>query len=127
MSFTGLPIFDETVQLSNLWLNDLMDELSWKDKKRAYRILRATLHALRDRLTPHEAVHLGAQLPMLIRGLYYENWHMKDAAPPEHTKQTFLITCAANSGTTRPSTWSDPCARFSNCWREGLRRAKLKT
>jgi uncharacterized protein (DUF2267 family) len=90
MSFTGLPIFDETVQLSNVWLNELMDELNWKDKKRAYRILRATLHALRDRLTPHEAVHLGAQLPMLIRGLYYENWHMKDAAPPEHTKQAFF-------------------------------------
>jgi uncharacterized protein (DUF2267 family) len=90
MSFTGLPIFDETVQLSNVWLNELMGELDWKDKKRAYRVLRATLHALRDRLTPHEAVHLGAQLPMLIRGLYYEGWHMKDAAPPEHTKQAFF-------------------------------------
>ena len=90
MSFTGLPIFDETVQLSNVWLNELMDELDWKDKKRAYRILRATLHALRDRLTPHEAIHVGAQLPMLIRGLYYENWRMKEAVPPEHTKQVFL-------------------------------------
>jgi uncharacterized protein (DUF2267 family) len=69
MSFTGLPIFDETVQLSNVWLNELMDELDWDDKKRAYRVLRATLHALRDRLTPHEAAHLGAQLPMLIRSL----------------------------------------------------------
>ena len=74
MSFTGLPIFDETVQLTNVWLNELMGELDWKDKKRAYRVLRATLHAL----------------PMLIRGLYYEGWHMKDAAPPEHTKQAFF-------------------------------------
>ena len=90
MTFTGLPIFDETVQLSNVWLNELMSELGWKDKRRAYRVLRATMHALRDRLTPHEAVHLGAQLPMLIRGLYYENWHIKDAAPPEHTKQIFF-------------------------------------
>ena len=47
------------------------------------------LHVLRDRLTAHEAVHLGAQLPMLIRGLYYENWHMKDA-PAERTKSAFF-------------------------------------
>lgn len=90
MSVTGLSTFDETLQLSNIWLNELMDQLDWDDKRRAYRVLRAVLHALRDRLTAHEAVHLGAQLPMLIRGLYYEDWHMKDAAPTERTKSAFL-------------------------------------
>jgi uncharacterized protein (DUF2267 family) len=90
MSMTGLRTFDETLHLSNVWLNELMDQLDWDDKQRAYRALRAVLHALRDRLTAHESVHLGAQLPMLIRGLYYENWHMKDAAPAERTKSAFL-------------------------------------
>lgn len=90
MSTTGLPIFDETLQLANVWLDELMRALDWDDKQRAYRMLRATLHALRDRLTPHEAVHLGAQLPMLIRGIYYEGWHMRDTAPPERTKAAFL-------------------------------------
>ena len=90
MAATGLPIFDETLQLSNLWLNELMELLDCDDKQRAYRVLRAVLHVLRDRLTAHEAVHLGAQLPMLIRGLYYENWHMKDAAPAERTKSEFF-------------------------------------
>ncbi len=90
MSITGLSTFDETLQLSNIWLNELMKQLDWDDKRRAYRALRAVLHALRDRLTAHEAVHLGAQLPMLIRGLYYEDWHMKDAAPAERTKSAFL-------------------------------------
>ena len=90
MSMTGLRTFDETLHLSNVWLNELMDQLDWDDKQRAYRALRAVLHALRDRLTAHESVHLGAQLPMLIRGLYYENWHMKDAAPAERTKNAFL-------------------------------------
>jgi len=90
MSMTGLSTFDETLQLSNIWLNELMDQLDWDDKRRAYRVLRAVLHALRDRLTAHEAVHLGAQLPMLIRGLYYENWHMKDTAPAKRTKSAFL-------------------------------------
>jgi uncharacterized protein (DUF2267 family) len=90
MSTTGLAVFDETVQLSNIWLNELMGELGWDNKQRAYQVLRATLHALRDRLTAHEAVQLGAQLPMLIRGIYYEDWHLKDAAPTERTKRKFF-------------------------------------
>jgi len=90
MSTTGLTTFDETVQLSNIWLNELMRAVNWNDKTHTYRLLRATLHALRDRLTAHEAVQFGAQLPMLIRGLYYDGWHMRDAVPSERTKSAFL-------------------------------------
>ena len=90
MSATGLAVFDETVQLSNLWLNELMAAVAWDDKHRAYRLLRATLHALRDRLSAHEAVQFGAQLPMLIRGLYYDGWHMRDVTSSERTKSEFL-------------------------------------
>jgi uncharacterized protein (DUF2267 family) len=90
MSGTGLSTFDETVQLSNVWLNELMRAVDWDDKHRAYRLLRATLHALRDRLTVEEAVQLGAQLPMLIRGLYYEGWHLSDKPLTERTKGEFL-------------------------------------
>lgn len=90
MSGTGLPIFDEAVQLANQWLNELMEAVDWDDKQRAYRLLRATLHALRDRLPAHETVHLGAQLPMLVRGFYYDGWHMRDKAPKERTKSAFL-------------------------------------
>ena len=90
MSATGLSTFDETVQVSNQWLNELMRAVDWDDKYRTYRLLRATLHALRDRLNAHEAVQLGAQLPMLIRGLYYDGWHMRDTPPPERTRSAFL-------------------------------------
>jgi len=90
MSATHLSTFDETLQVSNQWLNELMHAVDWDDKYRTYRLLRATLHALRDRLTAHEAVQLGAQLPMLIRGLYYDGWHIRDTPLPERTKSAFL-------------------------------------
>ena len=90
MSASRLPIFDETVQLTNLWLNELMEAVDWDDKQRAYRLLRATLHALRDRLSAQAAVHLGAQLPMLVRGFYYDGWHMRDTILKERTKGEFL-------------------------------------
>jgi uncharacterized protein (DUF2267 family) len=90
MGNTGIPAFDKTVQLSNSWLTELMQAVDWDEKYRAYRLLRATLHALRDRLPAHEAVHLGAQLPMLIRGLYYEGWHLQDKTPSDRTKAAFF-------------------------------------
>ena len=72
MSTTGLKVFDTTVQETNTWLRGLMENLHLTDRQEAYHDLRVTLHALRDRLTVEEAAHLAAQLPMLIRGLYYE-------------------------------------------------------
>ena len=40
------------------------------DHRSAYRALRSVLHVLRNRLTPEQAVHLGAQLPLLVRGIF---------------------------------------------------------
>jgi uncharacterized protein (DUF2267 family) len=74
MSATGLDVFDTTLHKTNSWLKDLMQVLGTEDRHRAYLALRATLHALRDRLTVEEVAQLGAQLPMLIRGFYYEGW-----------------------------------------------------
>lgn len=74
MTNTGLDVFDATVHKTNVWLKDIMQALGWEDRHKAYMGLRLTLHALRDRLTPEEAAQFGAQLPMLIRGLYYEAW-----------------------------------------------------
>jgi uncharacterized protein (DUF2267 family) len=71
---TSLELFDVTLQKTDLWLGQLMRLLPTDDRRVAYLALRATLHALRDRLTVEEVAQLGAQLPMLIRGFYYEGW-----------------------------------------------------
>jgi uncharacterized protein (DUF2267 family) len=90
MSTTGLPVFDTTVQETNLWLKALMERLHTDDRHHAYLALRATLHALRDRLGPENAVHLSAQLPMLVRGLYFEGWHMAGTPTKERTRADFF-------------------------------------
>jgi uncharacterized protein (DUF2267 family) len=90
MSTTGLPIFDTTVQETNLWLKSLMAHMHSEDRHLAYLALRSTLHALRDRLGPESAVHLAAQLPMLVRGLYFEGWHMAGTPTKERTRADFL-------------------------------------
>jgi len=90
MTATGLDVFDTTVQKTNTWLNELMQELGLHDKHQAYLAMRATLHALRDRLTVDEAAQLAAQLPMLMRGFYYEGWDPSDKPLKERHKAQFL-------------------------------------
>ncbi len=81
---TGLDVFDSTVQQTNLWLKEIMERIETDDRHLAYQALRATLHTIRDRVAAETAVHLGAQLPMLIRGLYYDGWQI--TATPKRTR-----------------------------------------
>ncbi|MFP4415800.1 MAG: DUF2267 domain-containing protein [Chitinispirillaceae bacterium] len=90
MTMTGLRVFDSTVQKSDIWLKELMLELNWDDRDRAFSALRAVLHTLRDRLTVEEAAHVGAQLPMLIRGMFYEDWSPAHKPIKERHRDEFI-------------------------------------
>ncbi|MBZ0157331.1 MAG: DUF2267 domain-containing protein [Alphaproteobacteria bacterium] len=90
MSVATVDVFDTAVQKANRWLKEIMEELHWEDKHKAYLALRATLHTLRDRLTTEEAVHLGAQLPLVIRGLYFEGWKPGVKGEKKRDKEEFL-------------------------------------
>lgn len=90
MSDTQVPVLDHTVQITNIWLKKLMTEHHFASRHDAYGALRAVLHALRDRLTHEQAVHLGAQLPLLVRGLYYEGWTLAGAPHASRRAEEFL-------------------------------------
>lgn len=96
MSNSGITAFDSTIHTTNIWLNDVMDRMGWQEKQRAYHALRAVLHALRDRLSVDHAAALGAQLPMLIRGFYYEGWHPGGKPVKERKKEEFLAHIATD-------------------------------
>lgn len=76
--------FERTIQKSNAWLDELSALLGIDNGRDAYSALRVGLHALRDRLTIEEMADLGAQLPMLLRGMFYEGWH--PSAKPERVR-----------------------------------------
>lgn len=79
-----------SVQKTQEWLKELRDNADLEDEEEALGVLRVVLHQLRDRLTPEEAVELGAQLPTVIRGLYYESWRPSRTPERIRSKQAFL-------------------------------------
>ena len=74
MSINSVEAFDTTVQKTMVWLKEISEELHWEDRHRSYLAMRGCLHQVRDLLSIEEVAHLGAQLPMLVRGIYYEGW-----------------------------------------------------
>ena len=73
MSATGLDVFDKTLQTTNIWLNEIMERLG-PDRQVAWKVLSTVLHKLRDRLPVELSAHLGSQLPLLVRGVYYDQY-----------------------------------------------------
>ncbi|MGX9576947.1 DUF2267 domain-containing protein [Mesorhizobium sp. f-mel] len=65
---------DNALQATQNWIGDLARRLRWRERERVYQALITTLHALRDCLGREEAVYMGAHLPALLRGFYYEGW-----------------------------------------------------
>jgi uncharacterized protein (DUF2267 family) len=73
MSANGLEVFDRTLQITNIWLDEVMAVVG-PDRRLAWKVLSVVLHKLRDRLPLELSAHLGAQLPLLVRGVYYDQF-----------------------------------------------------
>lgn len=94
--FTGIPSLDHAPQVVASWLGEICDDMGWgPEKGRAYLLLRSTLHAIRDFLSVNEAVDLAAQLPLLVRGIYYEGWTPAKTPVKPRNKSDFLARVAA--------------------------------
>lgn len=88
---TGFAPLSATVDKTNRVLRDIEESFGWPKERRnqSYAALRAVLHAVRDRLTVDEAAHVAAQLPVLIRGIYYGGWD-PSRAPQKMSREEFL-------------------------------------
>ena len=90
LQMAHISVFDKTEQKTMHWIKSISANMGSTDMQRSYTILRAVLHATRDRLRTEEAAQFGAQLPMLIRGFYYEGWDPHDKPKKYRHKAQFL-------------------------------------
>ena len=101
MSANGLPVFDKTLQTTNIWLDQIMERLG-PDRQVAWKVLSTVLHKLRDRLQVEAAAHLGAQLPLLVRGAYYDQYQPAKQPATCRTRDEFVAEVAEWLQDTRP-------------------------
>ncbi|MBV8094678.1 MAG: DUF2267 domain-containing protein [Acetobacteraceae bacterium] len=101
MSATGLEVFDKTLQITNTWLEELMTEIG-PQRQVAWHALSAVLQVVRDRLPIELSAHLAAQLPLLVRGAYFDQWRPEKQPDIFRTEQEFQARVEAKLTGTRP-------------------------
>jgi uncharacterized protein (DUF2267 family) len=87
---THINLFDTTVHESHAWIRDVLRETGWDDRHYGLQALRGVLHAVRDEITADQSGHLAAQLPTLIRGIYFEGWDPSKAPAVDRSAEAFI-------------------------------------
>jgi uncharacterized protein (DUF2267 family) len=95
MTAQGLEVIDHSVHLAHEWINELAARLGWSSKRSTLRLMRVTLHHIRDHLLPDEMAQLSAQLPLLIRGFFFEGWVPKRTPVKERQATDFIASISA--------------------------------
>lgn len=100
MTAQGLEVIDHSVHLVHEWINELAERLDWSSKRSALRLLRVTLHHVRDHLVVDEVAQLSAQLPVMIRGFFFEGWVPKNTPIKERNAEDFVAFISNQMGET---------------------------
>lgn len=87
---TSIDVLNKTLQKTNDWLTELTEIAPFGTKEQAYSALRAVLHAVRDRMQVEQAAHFAAEFPLLLKGVYFDNWDPATTPSKERTKDAFL-------------------------------------
>jgi uncharacterized protein (DUF2267 family) len=97
MADRGLQGIDETVQQTYVWIDEVADAFHGS-RHEGFQVLRGFLHTLRDHLPTDESAQLAAQLPMLVRGVYYEGWNPGHSTQRERGEAEFLRHMVSETG-----------------------------
>lgn len=90
MKAQGLEVIDHSAHLTHEWINELAGRLDWSSKRSTLRLMRVTLHRIRDHLLVDELAQFSAQLPVLIRGFFFEGWVPKRTPVKERHGRDFI-------------------------------------
>jgi uncharacterized protein (DUF2267 family) len=92
--------FDKWVTNANTFINEVAAALGHRDDtRRAHRVVRSVLHALRARLSAEESMHLLAQLPMLLKAVYVDGWRLSSSGDRGiHSEDDFFFALMQGDG-----------------------------
>jgi uncharacterized protein (DUF2267 family) len=94
MSIQSVDAVERSVHKTNEWVKAMAAELGIDDREDAWRLLRADLQVLRDELSIDEAAQLAAQLPMVLRGAFWEGFNPGHQPARLRRREEFLARYA---------------------------------
>src|SRR5690606_29241211 len=112
MSNHPFSMLERAAQDTQGWLHEISREMNHPSLKVAYHALRGVLGALRDRLPIEEVHHLAAQLPALVRALYFDGYD--PTGNPEKLDPAASSAPSATASRSRRSTTSPPSSPSSS-------------
>lgn len=98
MSTQGLEVIDHTVQLTHEWINELRERLDWTSSRDALRLMRIALAQIRDHIGHEEAAQMSAQMPLLVRGMFFEGWSPARTPLLDRSAATFIAAIEDHLG-----------------------------
>ncbi len=101
MATTGLEVFDKTLHTTNQWLDEICAEIG-PDKHLAWHVLGAVLRSIRDELLIGQSAHLAAQLPLLVRGAYFDQYRPAAQPVAERSQEDFIARIRQELAGCRP-------------------------
>jgi uncharacterized protein (DUF2267 family) len=101
MATTGLEVFDKTLHTTNLWLDEISAEIG-PDRHLAWHVLGAVLRSIRDEMQVEQCAHFAAQLPLLIRGAYFDQYRPAAQPASGRSQQDFIGRIHRDLDGTRP-------------------------
>jgi uncharacterized protein (DUF2267 family) len=101
MAMTGLEVFDKTLHTTNLWLDEINAEIG-PDRHLAWHVLGAVLRSIRDEMQVEQSAHFAAQLPLLIRGAYFDQYRPAVQPALARSQEDFLSRVQRELDGSRP-------------------------
>lgn len=86
-----ISAFESSLDKTNVILKEIESAYGWPKEQRnqSYAALRTVLHLLRDRLPVVQSVEFAQQLPVLLRGVYFDGWQPENV-PIKLNRDDFL-------------------------------------
>jgi uncharacterized protein (DUF2267 family) len=125
MATTGLEVFDRTLHTTNVWLDEITAEIG-PDRHLAWHVLGSVLRSIRDEMLVEQSAHFAAQLPLLVRGAYFDQYRPAAQPSPDRSQEEFIARIQHDLDGARPVKAEDAAAAVMRTLNRHVTEGQIK-
>jgi uncharacterized protein (DUF2267 family) len=125
MATTGLEVFDRTLHTTNVWLDEITAEIG-PDRHLAWHVLGSVLRSIRDEMLVEQSAHFAAQLPLLVRGAYFDQYRPAAQPSPDRSQEEFIARIQHDLDGARPVKAEDAAAAVMQTLNRHVTEGQIK-